>query len=551
MVGQIVAQYRIEQKLGAGGMGEVYLAEDTRLDRKVALKVLPPDLQQDPVARMRFLREAKSAAALDHPFICKIFETVQEEGLDLIVMEFVEGETLEERFRQGPLEIEEALPIAIEVAEALEKAHDRGIVHRDLKPANIMLTREGHAKVMDFGLAKRLDTGNAGTEADLTELTREGTTLGTISYMSPEQLRGEPVDGRSDIFSLGIILYEMFSGNHPFRRPSQMETVGAILHRTPIVVSSLNSDVPEEVSQLIETCLFKDVEQRFQSMRELRNGLGLRQQSRVSVPSATEAASDWVRWGGIGTVLLLLVWVSWILWEDSPEQTPQTDVHSIAVLPFKNLMGDPAEDYFVAGMHDALLGELSTVTGLRVISRSSVMAFKNSEKPLDEIGEALGVESLLEGGVLKVGNQVRIRAQLFGLSPERSLWAETFERDVSDVFRIHQTLARTIASKIDVTLTPAEEQRLERDYEVNPEALQEYLKGYYFYSNDFSEEGHLKAIRSFRAAIDVAPGYAKAWTGLALAYSRLCWANYRAPREMFPKAKAAAERALELDPFLD
>ena len=388
LVGKQIGSYKILSLLGAGGMGEVYLAQDTTLDRQVALKFLPDELQQDTTARKRFLREAKSAAALDHPFICHIHEMGETEGKFFIAMEYVQGETLQDKLDQGPLPLSDALEKATEIAEALEAAHKKEIVHRDLKPSNIMLTPEGHVKVMDFGLAKRVTPVEGQEEEITTKLTQQGSTLGTVPYMSPEQIRGQAVDTQSDIFSFGIVLFEMLTGVHPFKKASSLDTASSILREEPSPLSDYVPELPEVLQHTVQKMLAKRVEDRCQSAVEVRidleqltggvpfipGRLWLTRRQILALTGLTIVAA-------LTTLVGLDVggtrgWLSQFVGVSGPPR-----IQSLAVLPLVNLSGDPEQEYFAAGMHEALITDLAKLTGFRkVIGRASVMRYQNTDK---------------------------------------------------------------------------------------------------------------------------------------------------------------------------
>jgi TolB-like protein/tRNA A-37 threonylcarbamoyl transferase component Bud32 len=551
-----ISHYRILEKLGEGGMGEVYLAEDTVLDRKVALKFLARGLQEDPLARQRFLREAKSAAATEHPYVCQIFEVGEADGRSFISMEYVGGETLKETLDQGPLSVERVLVLASEIAEALEEAHREKVVHRDLKPANIMLTPGGHVKVMDFGLAKQLSAEDpASAEVTLTKLTEDGSTLGTLAYMSPEQLRGLEADLRSDIFSFGLVLYEMATGAHPFRKPSQVETASAIHHDAPPPLSRYTEEAPELLGHIVRKMLAKDPDQRYQSVHEIRTDLAELLHPPSSVATAEMVArsrprrSAWRLGVGFVVFLALVGTVAWLIARDRQVILPAGEITSLAVLPLDNLMGDPEQQYFVDGMHDALITELSKIGALRVISRTSVNRYRDTDDSLEEIARALRVDALVEGSILKSEDAVRITAQLVGVRPERHLWADHFERQLDDILSLQRDVARAIADEIQVTISPQEERLLAAHRPVPQEAHDAYFRALY-YTDQRGEESLYKAKEALERAIDVAPDYALPYAGLAELYWFFARTTGEPAREALAKAKAYALEALELDDSL-
>ncbi|MDA2937557.1 protein kinase, partial [Acidobacteria bacterium AH-259-A15] len=556
MIGKTISHYKVLEKLGEGGMGEVFLAQDTTLDRKVALKFLPEELEQDPKARKRFLREAKSAAALDHPFICHIHEIGEADGKDFIAMEYIPGQTLKDRLVQGPLPSREALAKAGEIAEALAAAHKEGIVHRDLKPSNIMLTPEGHVKVMDFGLAKRLVRGVEVGSQDKTltaSLTKTGTTLGTLAYMSPEQLRGQAVDTRSDIFSFGVVFYQMLSGVHPFRRPTQSETASAILKETPAPLSRYTEGIAELLQHTLRKMLAGDPDERYQSVHEVRTNLS----RLLSEPAEAQAREPGLTrthrgvWSAVLALLLVLLIaaISWWVFRGNARAVEPGEITSIAVLPLDNLMGDPEQEYFVDGMHEALIAQLAKIGALRVISRTSVMQYKMEKKTIPEIAQELDVDAVVEGSVLRSEQRVRITAQLVRAEPERHLWANSYERDLKDILVLQSDVAQAIANEIRVRLTPEQQASLRRMAAVNPESYEAYLKGRYHF-NRYSRDGNDKALEYFRLALEKDPNFALAHAGLADTYGQRTYWGFVSPREVIPKIRAAALRAVQLDDTL-
>jgi eukaryotic-like serine/threonine-protein kinase len=554
--------YEVVDLLGAGGMGEVYRARDPRLDRQVAIKVLPATVAADESARERLRREAMAAAALDHPFICKVFEIGEYDDALFLVMEYVAGETLEHRLQRGPLPSGEALRIAGEMAEALEAAHASGFLHRDLKPANVMLTSSGdsaHVKIMDFGLARRIDTG-AGPDSATVELTdgrltAHGTIVGTPDYMSPEQMKGLLLDARSDVFSLGVILAEMLGGRHPFRKASTAETFSAVLHESP----ELAGDTPRAVRDLLERILAKDAAGRTASMTDVRRDLARLSVSSGAAPAHVTAADSrragprWLVWAVVGLVAVgAFVWIGFAIGgrgAPSDAATSSASIRSIAILPLDNYSGDASQDYFAEGMTDELTADLATISQLRVISRGSVMQFKGAQRPpTPDIARTLNVDAIVEGSVVRSGDRVKITARLIDARADRNLWARTFERSSRDVLTLQGELAAAIAREINVQLTPTEQKRLASERAVNPAAHDAHLKGRYFFNRP-SDENLKKAIDYFEEAVKVSPDFVPALSGLSDAY---LWAGYNegvfTASEARPKAKAAAEKAIQLDP---
>ena len=537
-------------------MGEVYRARDPRLDRQVAIKLLPGELAADPHARERLRREAMAVAAIDHPYICKIFEIGEDGNALFLVMEYIAGETLHRRLQDGPLPLSDALRVAGEIAESLQEAHARRFLHRDLKPANIMLTEQGHVKVMDFGLAKRVEDlpspDQATREFGPAQLTTHGSIVGTPDYMSPEQVKGITLDARSDLFSFGVILAEMISGRHPFRQPSTGETLSAVLREPP----DLSDDIPQRLGDVVRRLLAKRPEDRYASAADVRADL-----ARLSSPSPTIAAAPatdgppavWKRLAWSASVLGLglagyLIVTSGLLRPASPAPGAATVIRSIAVLPLDNYSGDPSQDYFAEGMTDELTANLATISQLRVISRGSAMQFKGKDRPpTPAIAEKLNVDAVVEGSVSRSGDKVRITAQLIDARADKHLWANTFERSSRDVLALQSELASAIAREVNVRLTSSEQLRLTAIPSVNPEAHDAYLKGRYFFNRP-SDENLQKAIAQFEEAVRLSPAFAPAFSGLSDAY---LWAGYNegflTATEARPKARAAAEKAVTLD----
>ena len=546
MIGTTVSHYKITEKLGEGGMGEVYLAEDTSLRRKVALKFLPELLHTDQIAHKRFLREARSAAAIDHPYVCNIFEVSQsDDGQDFIVMEYVQGESLKEKLENGPLPLSEVLQIASEVTDALETAHKKGIVHRDLKPENIMITPQGHVKVMDFGLAKRV-ADETGVEHDVTQtLTREGTTVGTPAYMSPEQLRAAPVDHRSDIFSFGVVIYQMLTGAHPFVRPSMMETIGAILKLDPSSVREHVKELPEALHAIIAKMLAKQPEERFQDLGELKT---LLDKADWSPPPLWKT----LPWGKIAVGLAAAVMVVLLVlgfmdfWSSLDQEAESQQIRSIAVLPLANLMGDPEQEFFADGLTDALITDLSKIGALTVIAPRSVMRYKKTDKPLAQIAQELNVDAVIEGSVMREGNRVLVNAQLIEAATEKNLWGNRFERNQTSILALQSELVQAIAKEIQVTLTPQEEDLFTRTRQVNPGAHEACLKGM-FHWNNLTKGGIATSLNYFEQAQGMDPDYAMAQVGIAMVWCGKLHMGFVPPHVGRPMQRAAAERAVELD----
>ena len=554
MIGRTLAHYRIVEKLGQGGMGEVYRAHDEKLDRDIALKVLLASALTDETARARLLREARSAAALNHPHICTVHEVGEADGQTYIAMEFVEGKPLSEFVRGQGLPVETALRYGSQIADGLGHAHERGVVHRDLKSANVVITSEGRAKVLDFGLAKRLE-GRALSEVTTQSqglLTQPGAVMGTLPYMAPEQLRGEPADARSDVWALGVVLHEMLVGERPFRGQTGYELSSAILNQPP---PALPARVPVELRAVIERCLAKEPGRRYHQGGEVRAALEAVQAGTAVVP--------WAVWGrklarrrflalagALAALVVVLVGLNvGGLRDRLLGGVASGQITSIAVLPLENLMGDSEQDYFVAGMHEALITELSKIGALTVISRTSAMRYRNTDKSVPEIARELGVDAVVEGSVLRAGETVRVTAQLIDGRTDRNLWADNFDRELTNILALHSDVARAIAREIKVAVTPAEAARLASARPVNPEAYAAYLKGR-FHWHKLTPEDLETAMKYFQLALEKDPNYALAYTGISVVWAVRGHTGLVPPREAWPKAKAAALKAIELDDTL-
>ena len=554
--GQSLSHYRLVEKIGEGGMGVVWKARDEKLRRDVALKVLPAELVEDPERRRRLLREARSAAAINHPNIAMVHEVDEAEGTVFIAMELVEGKTLRVLLGGKPLAIPEALRIAMEMAEGLAAAHQANVIHRDLKPENVLVRADGHVKVLDFGLAKIHEERQARpsqlsqAETVTEEMTREGRILGTPAYMAPEQARGGAVDARSDIFSFGTTLYEMVTGRAPFKGGTPLDTLSAILNEPALPPSQLNADVPAQLEQILAKCLEKDPKERYQDTQDLAVDLRkLRGSTETEVPAFRGPQRRSIRWplALLGAVaIVVLIWG--YLQLRAPSLQPAS-LNSLAVLPFANLSGDPDQEYFADGMTEALINALGRAEGLKVAARTSSFAFKGRSVDVREIGQKLGVATVVEGSIRKSGDDLRISAQLVDVAEGYTLWSNTYERRLEDVFAVQDEISRAITDALEVELVGGLNAPLVEAPTEDLEAYNLYLLGRHFW-NRRTEDGIKRAIDHFERAIARAPEYAEAHVGLADAYCIAGFYDYLPPREAFPKGRDAARRAVHLDPSL-
>jgi len=619
LIGETLSHYKILNKLGSGGMGEVYLAQDIDLDRNIALKVLPRDMAENPERLERFKREAKAVAALNHPNIVTIHSIEESGDVRFLTMELIEGDSLDHLITPNGLDLERVFEIAIPLADALAAAHEKGIIHRDLKPANIMLTREGRVKVLDFGLAKlALDEPVGADEADETQLatrtptlTGEGIVMGTAPYMSPEQLQGKAIDPRSDIFSLGVVLYEMVTGSRPFQGDSGIALASAILKDSPTTVTEAKAEIPRHLGRIVHRCLEKDPRSRYQSALDVFNELkGLREEVKSGevtsigsaaipattpgVPSGATAAAPATAVSGSGAVvtdasapavvlssrrplwfalgavaLVLAVALGWYLTRTGGETSTtaeravttadervsgaSTDGRQmIVVLPFENL--GPAEDeYFADGMSEEITSRLSAVGGLGVISRSSARQYKENRPPVQQIGEELGVDFVLEGTVRwersdDGSSRIRVTPQLIRVADDTSVWSDRYDRELEQIFEVQSEIAETVTEAVGVTLVDSERQAISARLTDNVDAYQAYLRGLEnFHHPDFSEESLGTAVSMFRRATELDPEFGQAWGMLSYAISRYNWFLGEFSTDWVPEAKAAAERALSIN----
>ncbi len=534
----LAERYRVERELGHGGMATVYLAEDLKHHRTVAIKVLDPELGAA-IGPERFLREIEIAARLQHPNILALHDSGSADGLLYFVMPYVEGESLRDRIRRElQLPIDDAVRIAREVADALACAHEHGVVHRDIKPENILLSG-GHATVADFGIARAV------SEAAGAKLTQTGVSIGTPAYMSPEQAAGSPVDARSDLYALGCVLYEMLAGQPPFTGSTAESIIHQHLATEAPAVTGPRPSVPAELARILRRTLAKSPADRYASAIQLGKALAAASTTpaeaaaaRARRPRATLAPTVIAASVAIVLVLSVLVWLR-------QHQAGPGRIESLAVLPLTNMSGDTAQEYFADGMTEELIDHLSKIAALRVISRTSVMAYKQVKKPVPQIARELHVDAVVEGSVLRAGDRVRITAELINARPEKHLWGDRYERELRDVLALQAEVAGAIAREVRVKLSADEKVRLAEARPVDPAAHDAYLKGRFFL-NTRSERLFRMSIEQFKAAIRIDSSYAPAWAGLADAYYQGS-SVYVPPSEAMPAARAAAEKAIELD----
>ncbi|HZE70709.1 MAG TPA: protein kinase [Pyrinomonadaceae bacterium] len=573
MIAESIAHYRIIKKLGAGGMGEVYLALDTKLDRKVAIKVLQPDSPAEENLKRRLLREAQAAAKLDHPNICAVYDVNEADSHTFIVMQYLEGETLAEQMERQPLELSTALAIAEQAAEGLAEAHAHGVVHRDLKPQNMMITPRGQLKILDFGLAKQMRSSDAvDFEAPTaTLLSTPGHVIGTMPYMSPEQLQGEPLDARSDIFSLGVTFYEMLAGKHPFQDKSAAGTLSRIMLAEPIATEQFQAQVSPELQTLLSKMLSKDKAARYQSAEDLLTDLRQLPAKRLandaradatptkqfSALTPKESLANRIltkarrhKWAVLASGLALILLVVAINRLVSTEH-----LDSLAILPFSyvssdpQFMANPDREYLSDGLTESIINNLSQLANLKVIARSSVFRYKGKDIDVRAIGRELNVRAVLTGQIIQAGDELTINVELMDVQGNRSIWGDRYQRKTADIQTVQKEIARNVSEKMRLKLTGADQTQLAKTYTESGEAYEAYLKGRYHW-NKRTNEGFKQATNFFQEAIVKDPTYALAYTGLADCYTLRSDYGFLAPKEGYALAKGAVTLALKYDESL-
>ncbi|MBA4122955.1 MAG: protein kinase [Acidobacteria bacterium] len=583
-----LGRYKILSLIGAGGMGEVYLAEDTKLERKVALKILPETLAQDEERMRRFIHEAKSASALNHPNIITIYEIGEADNQHFIASEYIEGETLHSKLKAQPINLKPALDIAIQVTSALDAAHRAKIIHRDIKPENVMIRPDGLVKLLDFGIAKLAEKQaehNSDSEAAtaIKANTTPGMIIGTANYMSPEQAKGKTVDARTDIFSFGVMLYEMLAGKLPFAGENALDVIGSILHKEFAPLSQTVPDMPRELQHIVEKCLRKDRDERYQTIKDVlidlkdvkqelefqnkleRTAAPNREEAKTQVFNPTTAgaahttsSAEYVvseikqhkRGFAVGLIIALLAAIGIGYWLFVNRSSNTTQIESIAVMPFVNATDNTDVEYLSDGMTESLINSLSQLPKLSVKARSSVFHYKGKDVNPQTVGNELSVQAILNGRVVQRGDNLILSLELVDTKTGNQIWGEQYNRKQADLVSLQSEIARDVSNKLRTRLSGAEQNQIAKNYTANAEAYQLYLKGRYYW-NKRTEVDLKRSIEYFNQAIAIDPAYALAYAGLADAYQVLpSYTDDPPPEEAYPKARAAAQRALEIDPTL-
>lgn len=555
MIGRTFSHYKILEKLGEGGMGQVWKARDLQLGRLVALKVLRPGAVEEGAARQRLLREARTASKLNHPHVCTIYEVGESSGQTYIAMELVEGRTLNAHLEGGRLPAGQVLRLGIQLAEALDHAHKREVVHRDFKSANVVLTPEEKVKVLDFGLAKKFGRIAGEQSVTLTQdsLTGPGVVAGTLAYMAPEQLRGEGVDARSDIWALGVVLYEMAAGVRPFQGKTSFELTSSILHDSPPPLPERRGGrMMVALRTVVDKCLEKEPARRYQTAGEVKAALETVERGVASRAWLVgKRALSRLRWPAVAAALVAILALFAVLDIGKVRSRLVSSLagpkyRSLAVLPLANLTGDPEQQYFVDGITDTLINGVAQLGVLRVISRTSTMRYKDTDKSLRDIATELNVDTILEGSAQRAGNNLRVALQLVDAEKDQPIWADNYDYSLSDVLRVQSEVVQGIASKINVSLTPELKTQFSTPRKVNPAVYEAYLRGMY-YLTLYTDEDIQKGLKILHEAVEIDPAEPLAYAGLAEGYVTIGHSPSPSP-ETFPRAKAAAERALALDP---
>jgi serine/threonine protein kinase len=555
MIGKTISHYKILEKLGGGGMGVVYKAEDTKLHRIVALKFLPPELTRDKEAKLRFIHEAQAASSLDHNNICAIHEVDEtDDGQIFICMNYYDGETLKKKIEKGPLKLEEAIDITIQIASGLQKAHEKGIVHRDIKPANIFIINDGIVKILDFGLAKL---------SGQTMMTKIGSTLGTVAYMSPEQARGEEVDHRTDIWSLGVVLYEILTGKLPFRSDYEQAMIYSIINEAPTPVTEVRTGIPLELEMIITKCLEKDSSNRYQQADELIIDL---HQLKKEVKSergelekvygkvqSEKTSKNLVRFTA-GIIFIVIV-AGYFLLNRMMNHKQSEVIKSIAILPFDDMSPQKDQEYFCDGMTEQITTNLSRLQNLRVRGRNSVMQFKNTSKTIPQIAKELNVGYLLEGSIRKDANRVRVTVQLIKADDDYHLWANDYDRELDDIFMVQDDIAKTVTGILVTKLSAAEEEKIKTPKPINTEAYEYFMKGKYYHGKKFFNSNDIKdftiAEKMLLTAIKLDSNYAAAYVELADLYNTYYWRKAKTDTEKnkyMNLQEQYLQKAFHLDP---